>query len=150
MKTPSFDLDVSVPDGVIEKTFGRGWAFPPEFAPEYGVAMVSGADDVRQSLQILFSTLPGERVMREAFGCDLNQFMFANISAALVAGIRSQIEDCILAYEPRAEILALEVVQAADAASRLYIQLTYRLAGMETSFNLDGAIDLLSGWSAIS
>lgn len=150
MKTLPFDFDVSVPETVIEKTFGRGWAFPPQFAPDTGAAMVSGADDVRQSLQILFGTLPGERVMREAFGCDLNQFMFANISAALAAGIRSQIEDCVLAYEPRAEILALDVTQATDAASRLHVQLTYRLAGMDTPFNLDGGIDLLTGWSAIS
>jgi hypothetical protein len=40
---------------------GRGWAFPPTFSLRGAdVEMVSGADDVEQSLQILLATAPGE------------------------------------------------------------------------------------------
>ena len=51
---------------------GTGWSFPPSFAASGGdVHVVSGVEDIEQSLAILLSTQRGERVMRDGFGCDL-------------------------------------------------------------------------------
>ena len=51
---------------------GRGWSFPPRFDDrQYTIMMVEEEEDIRQSLRILFSTLPGERLMKPDYGCDL-------------------------------------------------------------------------------
>ncbi len=57
---------------------GTGWSFPPAFTKGGAeVEMVSGAEDIHQSLQILLSTRLGERVMQDEFGCDLHSVLFA-------------------------------------------------------------------------
>ena len=51
----------------IDKAFlGVGWSFPPEFhrhGDSLAVKMVAEEDDIRESLTILLSTRPGERIM---------------------------------------------------------------------------------------
>jgi len=87
---------------------GTGWSFPPSFAKEGGhVEMVSGVEDVKQSVKIISFTQSGERVMRHDFGCDLSGFAFAELTAGTIAGIKSLILDAIGRNEHR---LALENV----------------------------------------
>lgn len=136
-------------DDLLKTVYGRGWAFPPVFSPEEGVAMVSGYEDIRQSLLILFNTLPGERIMREDYGCDLNQFMFLNISTGLTTEIESQIYDSVLNCEPRAEVTAVNISQAATALNHLDVQVVYRPRGSDASQNLTGWLDIGNGRSAI-
>lgn len=132
---------------LLEQVYGRGWAFPPRFTLSDGACMVAGSEDVRQSLLILFSTLPGERIMRDGYGCDLNQFMFANISSALTAEIESQIIDDVLQWEPRAEIADIDVGQDDIIPSLLQIEVTYRLRGSDFSTKVDGLLDTANGRS---
>ncbi|GAB7202250.1 hypothetical protein [Dickeya oryzae] len=43
---------------------GTGWGFPPQFdTATHSIGMVSGDEDIRQSLALLLSTRPGERIM---------------------------------------------------------------------------------------
>ena len=54
-----------------------GWGFPPEFRNNGSdTRMVSYEDEIREALEIMFTTLPGERIAYPSFGCDLNQFLF--------------------------------------------------------------------------
>lgn len=49
---------------------GSGWSFPPPLElTEEGVRMSSYEQDIEESLRILFSTSPGERVNRYDYGC---------------------------------------------------------------------------------
>lgn len=132
-------------ENVLEQVFGRGWAFPPIFTLAEGVGMVSGAEEVRQSLIILFSTLPGERIMRQDYGCDLNQFMFANISTGLTTEIEAQILDSILSCERRAEVTAINIQQGVVALNRLQIQVVYRLRGSDLSQKITTQLDIGNG-----
>ncbi len=56
----------------IDKAFlGIGWGFPPEFqkhAYAFGVKMVAEEEDISESLRILLSTRPEERVMQPPDG----------------------------------------------------------------------------------
>ncbi|RUL78805.1 GPW/gp25 family protein [Dyella choica] len=134
----------------LEKAYGRGWAFPPVFTPEHGAGMSSGSENVRQSLVVLFSTLPGERIMRWGYGCDLNQFMFANINAGLMTGIESQIFDSVLSGEPRAEVTGIQINEAQTEPSRLQIQVTYRLRGSDISHKVTNQLDIVGGRSMVA
>ena len=136
-------------DDTLERVYGRGWAFPPRFTLHEGARMVAGADDVRESLVILFSTLPGERVMRTQYGCDLHRFMFANIGSALTTEVESAILDGVLECEPRAEVTLVDVAQDLHAPNVLRILLCYQLRGSDIDGQVAGTLDVSTGRSAI-
>lgn len=129
----------------IEGVLGRGWFFPPSFSPENGVMMATDYQRIQQSLHILFATLPGERIMREAFGCDLHQFMFQNIGDELVSRISRAIEDAIRRDEPRVELTSLDLQPIRQMPSQLSVRLTYRVRGEEDTQSLRGALNLMNG-----
>ncbi|WP_082743692.1 MULTISPECIES: GPW/gp25 family protein [unclassified Burkholderia] len=136
---------------VTEGVYGRGWAFPPHFNVNLndseggGVAMVHDIEDIRQSLLILFSTQPYERIMREDYGCDLQSAVFENINDDLIADITSKITDGILRYEKRVTLVALDITQDKKRPYVLRILLTYRVRGMETEERLGGQLDIGEG-----
>ena len=47
---------------------GTGWSFPPVLT-DIGVQLSRYEQDIRESLHVLFSTAPGERVCRYDYGC---------------------------------------------------------------------------------
>ena len=56
---------------------GRGWSFPPTFDPSFfGVEMLEEEADIASSLEILLTTMPGERVMLPQYGCNLEELVF--------------------------------------------------------------------------
>ncbi len=82
--------------------FGRGWAFPPTFTRgSRGALMVSGLEDIEQSLRILLSTGLGERLLNPTYGCDLRRFLFEPMDTQNIARIRDAVETSILYHEPR-------------------------------------------------
>ncbi len=92
---------------------GQGWSFPPRFSRRTGgVAMVHGLEDIRESLRILLSTDRGERVMLPAYGCDLRRRVFRALTTTLITEIKDLVEQAIVLWEPRIELLS--VVVAAD------------------------------------
>jgi hypothetical protein len=116
---------------------GTGWAFPPRFgAGGRDVEMVSGAEDVAQSLAILFGTEPGERAMREGYGASLRRFLFEEIDQSMLTRMRGAILDAILAFEPRVAVDGIEIVETAETAGLLTISLHYRLRGTNSRYNM--------------
>ena len=86
------------------------------------------ADDLalRQSILLLLATVPGERVMRPQYGCDLERFVFAP-NDDTTAGLAMQtVRSAIERWEPRIEILALDASRDPDDAAKLVVTLTYR------------------------
>ena len=65
-----------------KKSFlGTGWSFPPQFNKNTGnVSMVSDEEDIKQSLNIYFNTMIGERIMRPKYGCVIHDKQFEKIS----------------------------------------------------------------------
>jgi phage baseplate assembly protein W len=120
-----------------EAFLGRGWAFPPRFSPGGGeVATVAGAADIRESLAILFATEPGERVMREDYGCALRRLLFEEVDQALLTSIRSAIGEAVLYHEPRIRIDRLDVTESASQPGLLTVSLYYTIRGTNSRYNL--------------
>ena len=107
---------------------GRGWAFPVDLDPRTGhVATVAYEDDIRQSIMIIVQTAQGERVMRPDFGCGIHELVFAAVDSTAVQRIRSTVEAAMLRYEPRIEVLSVNVDADATAEGELLIELEYRV-----------------------
>jgi len=88
---------------IDENTFlGRGWSFPPTFTKgDNGVHMVDEEEDIRQSLEILLSTIKGERVMQPDYGANMKEFLFEPLNVSFAKRMSDKIERAILFYEPR-------------------------------------------------
>lgn len=81
---------------------GIGWKFPPEFDKKNKtVTLVSEEEDIKESLLILFSTRPGERMMQPSYGCNLSVISFEPANVNLVGKIEGLIQQAILFFEPR-------------------------------------------------
>lgn len=102
---------------------GHGWSFPPELT-ENGVQMSAYEHDIKESLHILFSTLPGERINRYDYGCRLRRYAFEPITTQTTVRMRNDIARSIVLFEPR---ITLEDVsfEAQPAKGVLLIHLTY-------------------------
>jgi len=116
---------------------GTGWAFPPAFAGSTGAAMMVSADeDIRQSLQILLSTRPGERVMQPDYGCGIYRYVFEMMDSNLEANLRDEIRQAILFFEPRIRLdrLTVEIMDAMEG--RLNVEIAYTIRATNTRSNI--------------
>jgi len=116
---------------------GTGWSFPPAFAREGGdVQLVSGVEDVEQSLAILLATRRGERVMQDEFGCELDQFLFGEISQGLIGRVRDFIADAILHHEPRVTLNSVDVAESEQEGGLLLIGIDYTIRATNSRYNM--------------
>jgi len=116
---------------------GTGWNFPPTFTRGGAdVEVVSGAEDIHQSLQILLSTQLGERPMLEDFGCDLNSVLFAEVNQSLINTLTSMVTNAILYYEPRIKMEKLDVSESETQQGLVLISIEYTIRSTNSRFNM--------------
>jgi phage baseplate assembly protein W len=111
-----------------KKSFlGIGWSFPPTFNTLSGnVEMVSDEKDILQSLHILLSTQLKERVMRSDYGCDLSALLYENITITLLTKIKGIIENAILLYEPRIDLINIDFFNEETNNGIINIEITFK------------------------
>ena len=102
---------------------GRGWSFPPELT-DSGIKMSAYEQDIEESLRILFSTSPGERVNRYDYVCPLRLYAFEPINTETITKMRNDITRAIILFEPRISLEDVSFEEQADEGL-LLIQLTY-------------------------
>lgn len=122
----------------LEANFlGRGWAFPPAFDGRTGGAlMVEQMDDVQESLHILLSTTPGERVMRPTYGCNLRRLVFEPLNESTLTEMRSTIEQAVLFFEVRITLESVEFDLEEAHAGVLRIRLEYTVRTTNSRHNM--------------
>ena len=113
-------------------------AFP--FAPAASgrsATVTYGSDaHVRQMLELLIFTMPGERVMRPDFGSGLRTLVFEPINVTTVARVQAKVRDALVSWEPRIDVLEVTVTPRGDPPSTLLIELSYRVRATNTLQNL--------------
>ena len=122
----------------VDRTFlGNGWSFPPSFGAERGhVAMVAEEADIEQSLHLLMSTDPGERVMHPSFGCGLRRMVFGHIEQSAVTEIQDLVTQAVLFFEPRITLDAVQVDRSAQDTGLLRIRLDYTVRTTNARANM--------------
>jgi phage baseplate assembly protein W len=116
-------------DATRQREFlGVGWSYPVAIDPLSGDVALSAYDrDVREAIRIILETAPGERVMRPRFGCGIHDLVFEEISATTLFAVEASVREALTTYEPRIELLAVEVdpLQALDGY--LIVTIGYRV-----------------------
>ena len=116
---------------------GRGWSFPPAFDRNIpGVEMLEDEKDIASSLEILLSTLPGERVMLPQYGCNLDELLFESLDTRMKTLMADKVESAILYHEPRIELEKVVLDDSADLEGIVLIRIEYRVKTTNSRFNL--------------
>ncbi|WP_294677428.1 GPW/gp25 family protein [uncultured Fluviicola sp.] len=118
-----------------DKTYlGTGWAFPVRFN-QLGVHLVSDEEDIWESLRILFSTIPGERVFRYNYGCPIDKWVFSKIDLSERTMIIDIIEQAIRDGEPRivTDSVDVEVRDPLEGILWIKVEFTIRQTNSRSS-----------------
>lgn len=116
---------------------GRGWKFPVAVNTATGrIAMSEHEQDIKESIRIILETAPGERLMRPDFGCGIHDLVFSTISRATVGLFESRLREAIIKWEPRVEILRVNISTKEAAKGKLVIELACRVRETNSEFNL--------------
>jgi phage baseplate assembly protein W len=105
---------------------GSGLSFPPRVGAGGRLVWSSDEDNIRESIRVILLTEPGERLMREEFGCALRTFLFEPNTATTRALIRERVERSISRWERRVRVGEVRV-EADPADDRLiHIAIEFR------------------------
>ena len=121
---------------MAEEFIGAGLSFPLRTDATGRVALVSRDDELRQSMRLILGTAFGERPMRPEFGCAIHDFVFAPADVTTAAPIAYEVRAALLRWEPRIEVLDVEVLVDPDDLGTLYVDVAYRTRATNSSRNL--------------
>lgn len=124
---------------------GRGWHFPPMLDERGTVALTSDEDEIEQSIRIILSTVPGQRVMRPEFGCRIHELVFAPNNAATAGLVRRYVAEALGRWEPRINLKRVDVEPDAREAACLLISIEYQIASLHSNRSLVYPFYLIPG-----
>ena len=115
---------------------GRGWTFPIAVDATGRIALSEYENDIREALRIILMTSKGERVMRPDFGAGLHDFVFESMSATTIGRVQVAVTDALIEWEPRVEVLTVNVEPEQGEIGKLLIDIEYRVRATNNRFNL--------------
>ena len=115
---------------------GKGWAFPVGIDVHGNVATSSYEKSIEESIRIILSTTPGERVMHPDFGCKINEIIFFPNSSRTLSLAIHYIEEAIVKWEPRVILKSVTGVPDADDPVKININIDYEIRSVNTFFNM--------------
>lgn len=105
-----------------------GWPFLPLPDAEGRLAYPPTlADSVRQQLQVILGTRPGEQLMRPGFGAGLTDFLGEPDTVTTRRRVYDRVLDAIGRWEPRVAVDRVEIDALAGRPGWLRIEIGYRL-----------------------
>lgn len=122
--------------------FGEGLSFPPRVGADGRLAWSAGEANVREALRVLLLTEPGERLMRENFGCGLRRFLFEPNTVTTRELIRQQIEQTISRWEPRVAVQEVSVEADPENPRLVAINISFRLIATQALGRLSFSLQL--------
>lgn len=115
---------------------GTGLAYPLGVDRRGGLALARGEEDVEQAISIILSTAPGQRPMRQEFGCGLHDYVFDVLDAATLGRMEAEIRRALERWEPRIEVEGVDFDVEASPSGLLAITIAYRLRATNDVRNL--------------
>jgi len=115
---------------------GQGWGFPVTLDPQGAVITSSNAQKIQESIWIILTTVPGERVMREDFGCGIHTLVFENATAGFAGRIAHEVTQALIRWEPRIDVRGVEVTPDENEPGLVLISIDYLIRSTNSRFNL--------------
>lgn len=113
----------------MEDFVGKRVAFPFQLGDHNQIALVSGDLAIRQSIYVIVYTVPGERVMRPEFGCEIHSLVFDPINDETAVVAERYVREALLRWEPRINLENVAVTPGNIDLGEMWIEVTYQIKG---------------------
>ena len=125
-------------------SLGQGISWPPRIDGDGRLLRSADADNVREAIQVILLTEPGERVRLPEFGAGLGRFLFEpNIPATHIAIARA-IDLSLKRWEPRIRVAQVEVDADPTDSQAALATIAYRLVSNAQQATLNISIPVAS------
>ena len=108
-------------------SLGQGISWPPRIDGDGRLRLSSDADNVREAIQVILLTEPGERIARPNFGVGLRRYLFAPNSLELRTQIRAAVTDALARDEARIRVESVAVNTDPREPTVLSIAIRYQI-----------------------
>lgn len=115
---------------------GQGWSFPIKVNARGGLDWSNGPDRIQAAIWIILSTSPGERLMLPDFGAGIKDFVFESNSPAIRAQLVSAVQNALVQWEPRIQLVSVQADPSPDQDSLVLISITYQIRGTNELYNM--------------
>jgi len=115
---------------------GVGWRFPVRISPMGGFAFSAAEKSIEEAIWILLGTARGERQMLPQFGCGIHDLVFAPNNPATQGNVQHLVKDALTTWEPRIDVLDVNVSSAAGEPNTMLIRVDYRVRSNNAFGNL--------------
>ncbi len=105
-----------------------GWSFPFGIFKENGRVEISQTkENIRQSVKIILTTEPGERMVHPEFGTRLHQFLFESMDSQTEEMICREVRQSLRRWEKRIEVTQVETDIRQGKQGQLRVAVAYRI-----------------------
>lgn len=91
--------------------------------------------DIASSLEVLLSTVQGERVMLPQYGCNLDELVFESLDTRMKTLMADKVESAILYHEPRIDLEQVRLDDSQELEGVVLIEVMYRVKSTNSRFN---------------
>jgi phage baseplate assembly protein W len=111
---------------IADQWLGTGLRFPirPDAATG-ALPRVAGMDRIRQSIEQILDTEPGERIMLPEFGCGLRRYLMEPNTLTTRTAIAKDVEGSLTRWEPRIRLTEVAVT-AGEEPELAWVSISYR------------------------
>ena len=96
----------------------------------FDLIVIKNETAIARSIRNLVFTLPGERFFNENLGSRISNSLFENIDNTSAGIIQDEIENTIQNYEPRVDLISVEVLPNYEENS-FDVNITYNIVGID-------------------
>ena len=91
---------------------------------------LSNENAIARAVRNIVSTTPGEKLFDPDFGSSVGEILFENVDDITAVSIRDEIRSSLTNYEPRVELIDVEVEPNFDE-NQFDVLITYRIIGVD-------------------
>jgi uncharacterized protein len=111
------------------------------------IDMVEDSASVRQSILLLLTTRPGERVMRPGYGCDLHKIVFSPNDDTTAGLAIHYVRQAITTWEPRVELVDTDATRDDATPGTMHLTVIYRVKSTQRQESVSVSVDIAGGRS---
>lgn len=120
-----------------DKLHGIGWEFPPSFEKiDNSPSMLSGEEDVINSIYVILHTKLGERIMRNEFGSNIYDLLFEPLNVNMKTYMASSLKRALSINEPRINVQSVLLEQPDLGIGRIDIEIEFSFIETNETRNL--------------
>lgn len=97
-------------------------------------------DSIKESIRNIVMTNRGERLFQPNLGCDIRRMLFENFTPDMVITAKDMINNAIKTFEPRAELVGVDIITGVDINS-LDIIIVYSIINRQEPLTLVITLD---------